>query len=194
MHLGSTFYEQHELEDFGFCKLGKNVKIKRNACIYFTENVSLGDNVRIDDCSILVASREPVNIGSFVHIANHCCIAGSEGFEMEDFSGLSPGVMIFTGSDDYSGGKLTNPTVAKAYIGGRAGKVILRRHVIIGAGTVILPRVTIETGSSVGSMSLVNRSLPEWSVCFGTPARVLKRRKKDLLDLEKQFLAEQANS
>jgi hypothetical protein len=39
---------------------------------------------------------------------------------MNDFNTLAPGVLIFSGSDDYSGKKLTNPTVGKKNIGGKA--------------------------------------------------------------------------
>lgn len=188
MNLGETFYSEEELRQAGFKYLGKNVKIKKNAGIFFTENVSIGDNVRVDDFTILVASGPEFQIGSYVHIASHCYVAGSGGFVMEDFSGLSPGVLVFSGSDDYSGRKLTNPTVPRKYIGGKKGKVVLKRHVIIGAGTVILPDLTIGMGSSVGAQSLVTSNLDPWGVYVGIPVRRLSERKKDLLSLEKELL------
>jgi len=195
MHFGERFYNDEELQKAGFKHLGKNVKIKRNVGIFFAENFSIGDNSRIDDFVIIVAGP-PANkceIGSYVHIASHCCIAGSSGFIMEDFSGLSPGVMVFTGSDDYLGEKMTNPLLPKQYIGGPHGEVKLEKHVIIGAGSVILPGCTIGIGSSVGSMSLVKKSLKPWGVHAGVPARRIKERKKDLLKLEKEFLESLGN-
>jgi galactoside O-acetyltransferase len=107
---------------------------------------------------------------------------------MENFAGLAPGVKIFTGSDDYSGMKLTNPTLPKQYIGGPSGKVVLQRHVIIGANTVILPGCELGIGTSVGAQSLVTKSLKPWGVYFGSPVRRLKERYQDLLVLEKKFL------
>jgi galactoside O-acetyltransferase len=191
MHLGERFYTDSELKDFGFKSLGRNVRIKRNAGIYFTENISIGDNVRVDDFTVIVASKEPVVIGSHVHIASLCYIAGSDGFVMEDFSGFSPGVLAFTGSDDYTGGKLTNPTIPHQYAGGPAGKIILGRHVIIGAGTILLPKTSLGEGCSVGAASLVKSGdYPPWGIYVGSPARWLKQRKKDLLTLEKKFLEE----
>ncbi len=189
MHIGETFYTAEELNSFNFKSLGKNVKIKRNVGIFFTENVSIGNNVRIDDFTIIVAGQAGLTIGSYVHIASHCYLAASHGIIMNDFSGLSPGVKIFSGSDDYSGEKLTNPTLPKKYIGGKCGTVTLAKHVIIGAGTTILPECTIGEGTSVGSMSLVNKNLSPWGVYFGCPVRRLKERKKIILDLEKDFLA-----
>ena len=189
MHLGERFYTDAELAVAGFRQLGRNVKIKRSAGLFFTENITIGDNSRIDDFSIIVASREPVTIGMHVHIASHCYISASDGFTMDDFSGLAPGVLIFTSSDDYTGRKMTNPTLPRNLIGGRAGPIHLGRHAIVGAGTVILPGVTIGLGASVGAQSLVKSSLDEWGIYAGSPAQFLRPRKKDLLLLEQEYLA-----
>lgn len=188
MHIGSNFYSDDELKSFKFKSLGKNVKIKKNVAIYFVENITIKDNVRIDDNTVIVASNNSTTIGNYVHIASNCYIAASEGLKMEDFSGLAPGVNIFTGSDDYSGKKLTNPTVDRKYIGGKSGEVVLGRHVIIGSNSVILPGVHIGEGSSVGALSLVTKSLESWGIYFGTPVKKIKARSQKLLELEKEFL------
>ncbi|MBY2920104.1 acyltransferase [Rhizobium leguminosarum] len=192
MHLGSTFYDETELRSLPFRHLGSNVKIKRTAGLFFVENISIMDDARIDDFTIIVASREHVEIGCNVHIASQCYISGSDGFVMEDFSGLAPGVKIYTSSDDYTGERMTNPTLPRHLIGGPAGKVVLRKHVIIGSNSVVLPKVTIEEGSSVGSLSLVNKSLPAWGVYAGIPVRRLRDRSQNLLILEKELRASQA--
>jgi len=191
MHIGEKFYSDQDLKNFGFKSIGNNVKIKKNVGIFFTENVSIGNNVRIDDFTIIVASGSDVIIGNNIHIAANCYIAGSDGFEMKDFSGLAPGVMIFSGSDDYSGKKLTNPTIPKKYTGGVCGKVTLEKHVIIGAGAVVLPMLTIGEGVSVGALSLVNKTLKPWGVYFGLPVKRLRERSREMLLLEREYLNEQ---
>jgi galactoside O-acetyltransferase len=190
MHIGASFYSEKELKQFKFQAIGKNVLIKKNVGMFFIENISIGSNVRIDDNVIIVASKKgsAVKIGNYVHIASNCYLAGSAGIEMSDFSGLATGVQIFSASDDYSGKKLTNPTVGKPYIGGKFGKVTLGKHVIIGAGSIILPDVNIKQGSSVGALSLVNKDLEDWGVYFGIPVKKIKDRQKDILKLEKKFL------
>ena len=125
MHLGERYYTEDELAGAGFRSVGRNVKIKRSAGLFFTENISIDDDSRIDDFTIIVASREPVAIGRHVHIASQCYIAASDGFVMEDFAGLAPGVLIFTSSDDYTGKKLTNPTLPRHLTGGPAGPIRL---------------------------------------------------------------------
>jgi acetyltransferase-like isoleucine patch superfamily enzyme len=190
MHIGSSFFSEKELKQFKFRSIGKNVFIKKNVGMFFIENISIGSNVRIDDNVIIVASKKnsPVRIGNYIHIASNCYLAGSDGIDMMDFTTLAPGVLIFSGSDDYSGKKLTNPMVGNPYVGGKSGKVTLCKHVIIGAGSVVLPDVTIKQGSSVGALSLVNKDLNPWGVYSGIPAKKIKSRYKDVLKLEKKFL------
>ena len=190
MHVGISFYSEKELKKFKFRSIGKHVLIKKNVGLYFIENISIGNNVRIDDNVIIVASKKenPVKIGNYVHIASNCYLAGSAGIEMSDFSTLATGVQIFSASDDYSGKNLTNPMAGNPYVGGKSGKVTLCRHVIIGAGSIVLPDVTIKQGSSVGALSLVNKDLNPWGVYSGIPAKKIKSRYKDVLKLEKKFL------
>jgi acetyltransferase-like isoleucine patch superfamily enzyme len=111
---------------------------------------------------------------------------------MDDHSGLSQGVRVYSKTDDYSGKYLTNPTVPEKYTGIIRGTVVLERHVIVGAGSVIFPNVTIGEGSSIGAQSLINRSLDSWGVFCGSPARRLKNRARQLLDLEEKLKEENA--
>jgi galactoside O-acetyltransferase len=185
------YFTENNLKDMGFKHLGKHVRIAKNCTIVGLENIEIGDNVRIDDfCSLLAAGQGYLRIGSFVHIAGYCLLAAGSGIIMEDFTGLSPGSRIFSRSDDYTGEHLTNPTVPSKFTGVTCGEVILKRHVIVGSGSVILPGVVIGEGSAVGALSLVMRSLDEWGVFFGCPARKVKDRSRNLLHLEEQLLRE----
>ncbi|MFG6584640.1 acyltransferase [Sulfitobacter sp. 1A12779] len=177
-----------ELRELGIGSVGANVHIARNCTIIGYERLKIGDNVRIDGpTTILVGSSSELMIGSFVHISAGCHLAASVPLEMADFAGLSQGVRIFTATDDYSGETLTNPMVPRAYKKVQSGPVRLGRHVIVGTGSVILPGVNIGDGTSVGAMSLVTKSLPQWSLCMGTPCRPVRERMRTLLELEKKL-------
>ncbi len=181
-----AFLSAEQLKALGFKKLGINVKISDKASIYTPELIEIGDHSRIDDFCV-ISGR--VVIGRNVHIAVFCNIAGGEpGVYMDDFSGLAYGCHVFTQSDDYSGGTLTNPTVPDRYKLETKKPVHLERHVIIGTCSVIVPGVTIAEGSSVGAMSLVTKSTETWSIYVGNPARRIKARKKDLLEKERLYL------
>jgi len=188
MHLGERFYTQEELEQAGFKSLGKNVQIKRNVGLFFTENMVIGDNTRIDDFTIIVASQEEVRLGAHVHFGTHCFISGKEGFIAEDFVGVSSGTYIYSASDDYTGEKLTGCTIPRHLGGGPAGCVVLKKHVIIGANCVVLPGVTIGEGTSLGAMTLANKSLDPWGIYIGSPARRLRDRSKNMLKLEDELV------
>lgn len=177
------------LEAMGFKYLGKNVKISDKASIYSPEMIEIGDHSRIDDFCVVSGK---VVIGKYVHVAPFCLVAGGEkGITMDDFSGLAYKVQLFSQSDDYSGKTLTNPTVSNEYKSEYKAAVRIGRHVIIGASSIVFPGVELAEGCSVGAMTLVNKSTLPWGIYIGNPARRVKDRKKDLLDLEAQFLKEQ---
>ncbi len=183
-----AFYTHDELTAMNFKHLGKNVKISNKASIYNPELISIDDNSRIDDFCVLSGN---ISIGKNVHIAVFCNLAGGEkGIIMEDFSGLAYSVNVFTQSDDYTGKSLTNPTVPDKYKLETKKQVVLKKHVIVGAGSLIFPGVILEEGCSVGAMSLVTRSTEPWKIYSGIPAKPIKDRRKDLLVYEKEFLEE----
>jgi galactoside O-acetyltransferase len=184
------YYEQEELRALGFKTVGSDVQVARNCTIVGLPNISIGSHVRIDGYTTIVAAGTGwLALGSYIHIGGGCHLSAGDGLVMEDFSGLSQGVRIYTRTDDYSGVCLTNPTVPERYTRIIRGQVTLGRHVIVGSGSVILPGVTIGEGSSVGALSLVNKPLDSWGVYFGCPARRLKDRSKQLLELEAELLA-----
>lgn len=182
-----AFLTQTELEGMGFRSLGTNVKVSDKASIYNADQISLGDNSRIDDFCV-VSGR--VTIGRNVHIAVFCNVAGgTPGIWLDDFSGLAYGVHVFAQSDDYSGKSLTNPTVPEEFKNVTFGEVHLERHVIVGASSLVFPGVTIREGCSVGAMALVSRSTEPWGIYAGIPAKRIKDRSQELLSLESRYLA-----
>ena len=178
----TSFYTEKELLELGLKCFGKNVLISRKCSIYSPEKISIGDNVRIDDFCILSGNT---TLGSNIHIAAYCALYGVFDIEMEDYTGLSPRCTVFSATDDFSGDYLISPMVDKSKTNVTGGKILIKKYSQIGANTVILPDVTIETGVAVGTMSLVNKSLKEWGIYIGIPVKRIKDRKKGLLKLVK---------
>lgn len=83
---------------------------------------------------------------------------------------------------------MVSPLVPSEYKNETKKRVVLSRHVVVGAGSIIFPGVRIAEGCSVGAMTLVNKSTTAWGIYIGNPAKRVKERKKDLLILEKEFL------
>ena len=178
------YFGSHELRAFGFARVGENCLIARNCTIIGLANITLGDNVRIDGFTSIIAPRGKLKLGSHIHIATACLLGARAGIEMEDFSSLSQGVRIFTAIDDYSGKHMTNSVVPAEVLGVFSAPVRIGRHVPIGSGSIVLPGVEIGEGASVGAMSLVPHPLKAWTMYAGNPAREIGPRSRDLLTLE----------
>lgn len=184
----TSFYTQEELNGIGFKSLGNNVFISRKASIYDAGNISIGNNVRIDDFCVLSGK---IVLGDYVHIAVFCALFGGDiGITISDFSTLSSRCSVYAISDDYSGGFLTNPMVPEEYRSTVKKSVMIEKHVIVGTGSTVFPGVTIGTGVAVGSMSLVNKSLDEWGIYVGVPCIRKKDRSRNLLEQERKFREE----
>lgn len=182
----SNFLSEQELAGLGIKSYGKNVLIGRHVVLYSPGQLTLGDDVRIDDFTIISGK---VTMGSFIHVSQFCGIyGGDEGIVMEDFSGLSAKCSVYANSDDYTGLSMTNPMVPAKYKPTAISKAVhIGKHAIIGCNSVILPGVDIPEGAAVGSLSLVTRSLEPWSINTGIPAKKKSDRHQVILELEKQF-------
>jgi len=181
-----AYYTEQQLSDMGFKRVGTNVKISDKASIYNFDTIEVGNNSRIDDFCVISGK---IKIGRNVHITPMCLVAGgSEGITFEDFSTAAYGVKIFTQSDDYTGGAMVNSTIPKQYKNELCEKVTLKKHTIVGAGSIVMPGVILAEGTSIGAMSLVLESTKEWGIYIGIPAKRLKEKSRDLLLLEKEYL------
>jgi galactoside O-acetyltransferase len=173
-----------------FAARGEDVTIWPLAKVVSPDVISIGHSVIIDDFVFLVGGIR-TTIGSFVHIASFSSITGGGEFVMEDFSGMSSGVRIYTGNEDYSGAFLTNPAVPPPFRMPIRSWVRLERHAIVGANAVILPGVRVSEGAVVGANSLVMKDCAPWTVYVGSPARAVKERPRErLLELERMLRSE----
>ena len=180
-----TYYTEIQLKKLGFKLVGKNVKISKKASIYNFDKIEIGDFSRIDDFCVISGS---VKIGNNVHITPQCIIAGGQpGVKIESFCTLAYGVKIFSQSDDYSGMSMTNSTIPKSFKKEIFRKVLIKKHSIIGAGSIVMPGITVATGTSVGANSLILKSTDPWGIYVGSPAKKLKNRNKNLVTLEVKF-------
>lgn len=173
-----------QIDAMGFAAVGDDVQISEWARFYGASRIVLGNHVRIDDFCVLSAGRGGIRIGNHVHIAVHCSLIGQGEIELDDFSGLSSRVSIYSSSDDYSGESLTNPTVPPELKNVIDAPVRLGRHVIVGSGSVILPGATLAEGAAIAALSLVNRDCQAFGIYAGNPARRIKERSRALLALE----------
>lgn len=166
-----------------FKSIGADVVIHHGAIVIGPEHIEIASNVIIDSGAILIASAEcPITIGNYVHIGAHSSVGGGP-IVFGDFSGISHGVRLVGGNEDYSGLVPTNPTIPRELRRVARDGIKLGRHVVIGANSVVLP-VEIPEGVAVGALSFVGvrRSNDEaepmtpWTIWAGSPVRNLGKR------------------
>ncbi len=176
----TSFYSESELAELGLKSYGKSVLISRFARIYGAQNISIGDNVRIDDFCILSGH---ITLSSNIHISAYVALYGSKGIVLEDYAGISPQTTVYSAMDDFSGDYLIGPIHEKSKTNVTGGPVIIKKYSQIGTKCCVFPNLTIGEGVAVGACSLVMKSLKEWGIYVGVPAKFLKQRSKRLLSL-----------
>lgn len=185
LNKNNSFFSQEELHEIGFLNFGENVLISKKASIYSPEKIIIGSNVRIDDFCILSGK---ITLGNFIHISASCLLfAGDAGISFEDFSCMSSRCAVYAINDDYSGHYLTNSMVPDKVRNVTESPVYIEKYSIIGSGCTILPGVTIQEGTAVGCMSLVNRTIGPWKIYAGIPCKMLCNRSMDLQNLVHQL-------
>jgi len=149
----------------------------------------LGSHIIIDDF-VFIGSHPKIILGNHVHIASHASITGGGRVMIGDFCGISSGARLISGTDDFTGGSLTGPTIPAEFRDVHRGTIVLEPHVVIGSNAVVLPDITVGEGSTVGAGSVVTRSLDPWGVYAGAPARKINTRSRELVLANQQRLFE----
>jgi galactoside O-acetyltransferase len=169
----NSFYSEKELKSMGLKSTGNNVLMSRKASFYDTSNISIGSNVRIDDFCILSGN---IVLASNIHISAYCALYGSKTIIMESYTGLSPRTTLFTEIDDFVGPYLIGSMVENDFRNIKSGQIRICKFAQIGANSVVFPDIVVAEGATVGTFSLVNKSLDEWCVYVGVPVKKIKNR------------------
>ncbi len=150
------------------------------------ENIEFGKDILIDDFVFIYAKGE-MKIGNNVHIACFTSIMGGSEFAMEDFSAISHGCRILTGTDDFKDWGFGNSTISERYRNTLRAPIYIGRFSIIGANSVVLPGVTIGEGTMVGACSVVSKDLEPWGIYIGNK-KIGERDKEAVLKTFKSYL------
>lgn len=184
----NSFYTKAELKQIGFKSFGENVFVSRKASIYGAENISIGNNVRIDDFCVLSGF---ITIENYVHIAPFCGLyAGTAGIEIKNFGGLSSRCNIYAMSDDFTGNYLVSPVVPDEFRRVKCRTIIIEEYGLIGCASTLLPGAHINVGVALGTMSMLSTKTIPWKIYSGIPAKVIKDRTQKMLASGEKLLNE----
>lgn len=141
--------------------------------------VQIAESARIDRWCKLEGT---VAIGEHVHIASFCHLgAGGGELVIGDHSGCASHVVICTGQPDL-GEWYISAADPKELQHPRRLRTIIGQHVVIFAGAVICPGVSIGDGAVVAAGSVVAKDVPKLAVVAGVPARVIGVRHANPID------------
>jgi galactoside O-acetyltransferase len=173
----------------GFACQGEDVRVYPLARILCPETIRVGSHIIIDDF-VFIGCHRALAIGNHVHIASHASITGGGECLCCDFSGISSGARILTGTDRLHGEGLTGPTVPAQFRNALRGRVVIGAHAVVGANAVVMPDIQVGTGAIVGAGSVVTRDLAPWGIYAGVPARRIGDRAAEKILEQEARLAE----
>lgn len=167
-----------------FEESGEPLFIDAAAVILAHERIRMGSHVRIDAGALLSPADGTIALGSRVHISAGARLYGGGSIEIDDLACVSAGATILSVTDDFRGPYLCGPMVPDSSRNVIEAPVRCARSAVVGAGSVVLPGVTIGMGAAVGALSLVNADVPAGAIVAGAPARQIGNR--DLEQLERR--------
>ena len=170
--MNSEFFSENDLKKKGFKFLGKNLNISKNVTIIGEQNISLGDNCRIDDYTIISASAGFLKIGSNVHIGGQSYLGCAGGITIHNDINISQGVKMYSKINDYL--NFDNVNKNNAIL----NPIEICNNVILGSGTIIIGKTRLSEGCVVGALSFVKENLEPWNVYAGNPLKFIKKRNK----------------
>lgn len=141
--------------------------IHEHIMILKPEKVEIAPTARIDAfCKI----EGTVTIGEHVHVASFSHIgAGGGEVIFGDHSGCSSHVIICSGMPDLDYLHISAADEAHNQHPVRM-KTVIGRHVVIFAGAVICPGVTIGDSAVIGAGAVVTKDVPPMAIMAGVPA------------------------
>lgn len=127
-----------------------NLRIKESVRFINTRNISIGKTVFINHDSEFDATSACIKLGDNISIGQHCS--------------------FITTNHIFKKGVLMNSQ------GNIGEEIIIENDVWIAAHCIILPGVTIGTGSVIAAGAVVTKDVAPYSVMGGVPAKLIKKR------------------
>ena len=164
---------------------GQNSTIKTPKTIEGSENIIVGENTVIGHSAWISAYDSyfgqkfspKINIGNDVSIGNYSCITAIDEISIGDGCLFSEYVYI---SDHYHDANPNSGIPPKYQPILSKNKVVIGENTFVGFRVSILSGVTIGRNCIVGAHSVVTKSIPDFTMVAGIPAKIIK-----IFDFEK---------
>lgn len=154
--------------------------IDANVYLHQPERITIARTARID-WNVRINGGLGCVIGEHVHIATGSVINAGNGYvEFGDHSGCSNNVVICAGMPDLSWLYISAADLPGDLHPLRM-RTVIGRHVVIFAGAIICPGVSIGDGAVIAAGAVVTKDVGAMEIWGGVPARRIRRRNLDAI-------------
>lgn len=172
-------------EEYHYYKLNKrypSCTLIRPYTVVSPKNLKLGKNVMIKKyCFLHCGGKEWSAYKGIIEVGEGCWFSefnvlyGAGGIKIGKYTGTGPNVSIYSSRDNYSA-----EFAQLDHIVHKFEEVNIGSYVRIFSNVVIAPGVTIGEGAVIGAGSIVTKDIPPWTIAYGAPAKVVKKRENNI--------------
>lgn len=148
-------------------------RVRRFFCRFIFEESGAGINI---EKGATFGNGRGIKIGSYSGIGVDCSVHGPLSIGKNVMMG--PEVVILTHTHKYD-----NLDVPMSEQGSIIKPIVIGDDVWIGMRAIIMPGVTIGKGVIIGANAVVTKDVPDYSVVGGIPAKIIKNRLEDSLNI-----------
>jgi acetyltransferase-like isoleucine patch superfamily enzyme len=180
-----------------FRRCGKGLVVGRNCTFRHPSKMSFGENVTIDDNtlidargasgrgivfgdgvivnrnSIVQSKGGDIEIGKFASVGSNSALVSWSGVRIGEHALIAGGCYLSAGRFDFD--DLDRPIAEQESY--TTGPIVLEENVWIATRVTVLDGVRIGTGSIISAGSVVTADIPPGSVAHGNPAKVVFTRR-----------------
>jgi len=137
--------------------------------------IEIGENAYVGRNSIISCKEGSITLGDYCNISSNCTLLSETELRLGKYCFLAGRCYLVAGGnhvfDDPSTPIMFQPSYSK-------GGIHIEDDVWLAAGVIVLDGVSIGKGSVVGAGSVITRSLQEYSIAWGSPAKKVKDRRE----------------
>ena len=166
--LTKTFYNKSRLIRFPF-----DIRNRKNIDLGY--NLTTGVGCRIEAHPIKENAGKTLILGNNIEMNDYVHIAAGESVVIGNNVLLASKIFISdinhgSYTDPHHDSPLTIPNKRNL----STSPILIEDNVWLGESVCVLPGVTIGKGSIIGSLSVVTKNIPPFSIAVGSPAKVIK--------------------
>jgi galactoside O-acetyltransferase len=150
-----------------------NIRLRHKVVITSKSNLSISPNVKFDRNCFITARGGEIFIGEGCRFNIDVVLNADIGGKLTFGKNCIVGPRVIFRTANHKFGDVKIPIREQGHT---TGNITLGEDVWIGANVVILPNVHIGRGSIIGAGAVVTRSIPEFSIAAGVPAKIIGSR------------------